>query len=144
MNEAVAQLVLDSILDDNGVPMSQSVKPKELLAVKTMTSIESAIRVITAVNYMAEGSEEAAKKRLEDDPALRYCFQLGELLGVLDPREIHRKADSELIALWRAHFLLKSEQEGNPPPRPSKPKTPTVIDLSDTDKQVAACERFLM
>ncbi|EGQ8125751.1 MULTISPECIES: hypothetical protein [Vibrio harveyi group] len=62
LNEAVAQLVLDSILDDNGLPMSQSVKPKELLAVKTMTSIESAIRVITAVNYMAEGSEEAAKK----------------------------------------------------------------------------------
>jgi hypothetical protein len=50
-----------------------------------------------------------------------------------------------LIALWRAYFALKNEYQGNTPPRdPSKPKTPTVIDLPDTDKQVAACERLLM
>ncbi|MDW1950437.1 hypothetical protein R7P34_12870 [Vibrio sp. 780] len=62
LNENSAQLVLDSILDDDGVPMSKSVSPKELLAVKTMTSINSATRVILTMNYMVEGSEEAAKK----------------------------------------------------------------------------------
>ena len=67
------------------------------------------------------------------------------MLGVVDPRVIHRQCDSELIALWRAYFAIKNEYQGNTPPRdPSKPKTPTVIDLPDTDKQVAACERLLM
>ncbi|HBC3857015.1 hypothetical protein [Vibrio parahaemolyticus] len=62
LNENSAQLVLESVLDDNGVPMSKSVTAKELLAVKTMTSINAATRVILTMNYMVEGSEEVAKK----------------------------------------------------------------------------------
>lgn len=62
LNENTALLVLDSIIDENGNPMSQSVKPKELLKTKTVGAINAAMSVVLKLNYMAEGAEEAAKK----------------------------------------------------------------------------------
>ena len=62
LNENTALLVLDSIIDENGNPMSQFVKPKELLKTKTVGAINAAMSVVLKLNYMAEGAEEAAKK----------------------------------------------------------------------------------
>ncbi|WP_140369689.1 hypothetical protein [Vibrio parahaemolyticus] len=64
---------------------------------------------------------------------------------MVDPRLIHRQCDSELIALWRAHFALKNEAMGHARQNPSQSKTPKkVIDLPDVNQQIAACERLLM
>ncbi|EGR2774163.1 hypothetical protein V6956_004595 [Vibrio parahaemolyticus] len=62
LNDNTAMLVLDSIIDEDGRPMSKTIKPKELLKTKSVTAINAAMRVVLQLNYMAEGAEEEAKE----------------------------------------------------------------------------------
>ncbi|KYO58404.1 hypothetical protein [Vibrio parahaemolyticus] len=62
LNENTAKLVLDSIIDEHGKPMSQSVKPGELLQAKSVAAINSAMRVVLELNYMMDSAETDAKK----------------------------------------------------------------------------------
>ncbi|CAK2050810.1 Phage tail protein [Vibrio crassostreae] len=62
LNDNTALLVLDSIIDEDGNPMSQAVKPKELLKTKSIAAINAAMSVVLKLNYMADGAEEEAKE----------------------------------------------------------------------------------
>jgi len=55
---------------------------------------------------------------------------------VVDPRTIYHQADTELVALWLAHFGLKNGDS-------AAPSAPPTADLS-VDQQVSACERILL
>ncbi|WP_412497292.1 hypothetical protein [Vibrio fluvialis] len=56
-----ASLILDSILDEKGKPMSDSVTPEQLLNVHTAFALSSAVQVICKLNYMDDGAEDEAK-----------------------------------------------------------------------------------
>lgn len=62
LNTCSAQLVLDSILDEKGEPMSNSVTPAELMESHSPLDINAAISAITKLNFLGEETEQAAKK----------------------------------------------------------------------------------
>ncbi|HDY8168867.1 TPA: hypothetical protein RQK98_004196 [Vibrio vulnificus] len=62
LNTAAAQLVLDSILDENGQPMSESVTPADLMAVHTPMAINAAVSKLIQVNFLGDDAEDDAKK----------------------------------------------------------------------------------
>ncbi len=62
LNTAAAQLLLDSIVDEDNQPMSASVTPAELMAAQTPVAINSAVAKLMQINFMGEEAEAAAKK----------------------------------------------------------------------------------
>jgi len=62
LNTAAALIVLDSILDEDNKPMSDSVTPADLMAAQTPMAINSAVLKIMSINFMGEDAEKAAKK----------------------------------------------------------------------------------
>lgn len=62
LNTAAAKLVLDSILDENDLPLSESVTPEQLMEIHTPLAINAAMRQIIQVNYLGKDAEETAKK----------------------------------------------------------------------------------
>jgi len=62
LNTQAAQLVLDSILDENNQPMSVSVKPADLMEVHTPLAINSAVAKLIQINFLSEDAEDTAKK----------------------------------------------------------------------------------
>jgi len=73
---------------------------------------------------------------------LRFCFNLAETLGVVDPRVLYREMDSELLALWLAHFSLKNSTDPQSPDTTGD--TAAMIDNQNVDQQVSQCERMLL
>lgn len=70
---------------------------------------------------------------------MHFCFKLGEVLGVVDPRTLFDQMDSELMALWLAYFGLKNQQpDSGSHSGQRQPIYKTV------DQQVSACERMLL
>ncbi|MBT2925338.1 hypothetical protein PN39_05540 [Vibrio anguillarum] len=72
---------------------------------------------------------------------------MGEVLGIVDPRTLYHSVDSELMALWMAHFALKREAAGVEPPAHKPGNTapqPRIIDHQNVDQQVNVCERLLL
>ncbi|PSW53018.1 hypothetical protein [Photobacterium leiognathi] len=61
LNEASAALVLDSIIDEDGLPMSSSVSTSDLMCVHTPTAINAAVTRLIQLNFMGEGAEAEAK-----------------------------------------------------------------------------------
>lgn len=57
-----AQLVLDSIVDDNGTPLSTEVTAEQLLELYSHGQISAALDAVMDVNYLSERSKAAAKK----------------------------------------------------------------------------------
>lgn len=64
------------------------------------------------------------------------------MLGVVDPRTLYQQMDSELVALWLAHFSLKNGD--NPAANQQSKSDHVIIDHQDIDQQVSACERLLL
>ncbi|MBS9903246.1 hypothetical protein [Vibrio alginolyticus] len=62
LNIVAAQLVLDSILDENNQPMSESVSTNDLMEVHTPMAINVAVSALIQVNYLGEDAEVSAKK----------------------------------------------------------------------------------
>ncbi len=62
LNTAAAQLVLDSILDENNHPMSESVTPAELMDIHSPLAINAAMKKLIQVNYLSGDAEDMAKK----------------------------------------------------------------------------------
>lgn len=62
LNTAAAQLVLDSILDEKEQPLSETVKPSELMEIHSPLAINAAMRQIIQVNYLGQDAEDTAKK----------------------------------------------------------------------------------
>lgn len=62
LNAEAAQLVLDSILDENGEPMSKSVTAKDLMNVHTPVAINAAVGQLIKINYLGADAEDEAKK----------------------------------------------------------------------------------
>lgn len=62
LNIEAAKLLLDSILDENNKPMSESITPAELMSVQTPIAINSAVMKIMNVNFINEDAEVLAKK----------------------------------------------------------------------------------
>jgi len=72
---------------------------------------------------------------------------LGEVLGVVDPRTLYHSVDSELMALWMAHFALKREASGADSSGFTSGNAATqsrIIDYQNVDQQVNLCERLLL
>jgi hypothetical protein len=69
------------------------------------------------------------------------------VLGIVDPRTMCDSVDTELMALWLAHFSLKREAAGVDSPPPSSVQNSTqarIIDYESVDQQVNVCERLLL
>lgn len=62
LNATAAQLVLDSILDEDSKPMSETVSASELMDAQTPGAINAAVLKLMTINYMGEDAESAAKK----------------------------------------------------------------------------------
>ncbi|HCE2429426.1 TPA: hypothetical protein NGU10_001474 [Vibrio parahaemolyticus] len=62
LNIQAAKLILDSILDENNRPMSESVKPADLMAIHTPLAINAAVTKIININYLSDDAEDTAKK----------------------------------------------------------------------------------
>ena len=62
LNLVAAQMILDSILDEKGLPMAKSVKASELMDVHTPLAINSAVSELIKVNYLSDDAEVTAKK----------------------------------------------------------------------------------
>ncbi|MCE2597200.1 hypothetical protein K6Y31_20715 [Motilimonas cestriensis] len=62
-NRAAAGLVLESLLDESGQPMSATTTVDELLQAKSPASINSAMSELLKLNFMAEGASTKAKKK---------------------------------------------------------------------------------
>lgn len=61
LNEESAQLVLDSMLDEDGIPLSASVTANDLMTAHTPTAINAAVARLIKLNFMADGAEQEAK-----------------------------------------------------------------------------------
>lgn len=62
LNICSAQLVLDSILDEDNNPMADSVSAEQLMAAHSPVVINAAVSAITRLNFLGEEAEQAAKK----------------------------------------------------------------------------------
>ena len=62
INLYTAGVILDSILDEKGTPMSQSVKPMQLLETYDPEQISKALNEVFKANYGGFEGAEAAKK----------------------------------------------------------------------------------
>lgn len=62
LNTCSAQLIIDSVLDENNQPMAESVTAADLMAVHSPVVINAAISAITKLNFLGEDAEEEAKK----------------------------------------------------------------------------------
>ncbi|MDW3059281.1 hypothetical protein [Vibrio sp. 1978] len=69
------------------------------------------------------------------------------MLGIVDPRNLYHSVDSELMALWMAHFALKREAAGVSQsgftPGNGAPQS-RILDYQNVDQQVNVCERLLL
>ena len=62
LNRSAAQFVLDSLVDEDGKPMGDSVTPDELMDIHVPTVINAAAQKLVQLNYASlEGAEEAKK-----------------------------------------------------------------------------------
>ncbi|MDW3059284.1 hypothetical protein [Vibrio sp. 1978] len=69
------------------------------------------------------------------------------MLGVVDPRNLYHSVDSELMALWMAHFALKREAAGVSQSGSSHnngTQQSRILDYQNVDQQVNVCERLLL
>lgn len=61
LNIEAAQLVLDSVLDENNTPLSATTTADDLMVVHTPTAINAAMTRLLQLNFMSEGAEQEAK-----------------------------------------------------------------------------------
>ncbi|HAS6480594.1 TPA: hypothetical protein GRR64_23845 [Vibrio parahaemolyticus] len=62
LNKAAAQFLLDSLLDENDQPMSESVTAEDLMEVHTMVAIQAAVNKLVQLNFLGDDAEDEAKK----------------------------------------------------------------------------------
>lgn len=63
---------------------------------------------------------------------------------MVDPRELFETMDSELMALWSAHFALKVEASDAPPAVAKQdPPPPRWLNAPDERGQIDACARLI-
>ena len=68
-------------------------------------------------------------------------------LGIVDPRLLYHSVDSELMALWMAHFALKREAAGvNQSGSSHGNDTPQsrILAYQNVDQQMNVCESLLL
>jgi len=62
LNTCSAQLVLDSLVDEDNQPMADSITPEQLMDLYSPVQINDAVSAITRLNFLGEEAEQAAKK----------------------------------------------------------------------------------
>lgn len=62
LNKAAAQFLLDSLLDEEDQPMSESVTAEDLMEVHTMVAINAAVNNLVQLNFLGDDAEDEAKK----------------------------------------------------------------------------------
>lgn len=61
LNTQAAELILESIIDEQDQPLSQSIEPSALVERYSAADLQVAIRQLMKVNYMTEEAEQTAK-----------------------------------------------------------------------------------
>jgi hypothetical protein len=131
---AAASLVLNALVDENGLPAQDLPTPDELMKSHSYATITEAMTTVQRHSY---GTLEEAKKKLTSSRWLSLVYAIADHFKEPDPRKI-ASLPADIILHWQAWFALTGNVAD-----PSQSEPPALIPAPIIDQQCADVMRIL-